>query len=261
MILLGIILFVIAFILSIFGKGGGEFFVPIFLTAGISFHEAATTSLFILMVSGFSMMVVYHKKALIDWTTGIAVIISSASGAFIGGFISVGIKPLYLKTLFAVLLLISSYFLSKPEKAPSEKFMKGPIWKRKCCGEEYRFPVLIVLPTIFIIGFIAGMVGISGGGLIVPLLIILGGMPLRISFATNSIMVLFSSALGFLGRGLSMGVNWKLALTMAVFVAGGALLGSHYSTRFKVKHLKKIFVWILIIAAIWMILKAFHIGI
>jgi uncharacterized membrane protein YfcA len=257
MILLGIILFIIAFILSIFGKGGGEFFVPIFLTAGISFHEAATTSLFILMVSGLSMMIIYHKKALIDWTTGIAVIIASASGAFAGGFVSAGIKPVYLKILFTILLLISSYFLSKPEKAPSEKFMKGPIWKRKCCGEKYGFPVLIVLPTIFIIGFIAGMVGISGGGLIVPLLIILGGMPLRIAFATNSIMVLFSSASGFIGRGLSMGVNWKLSLTIAAFVAAGALLGSHYSTRFNVKHLKKVFVWVLIIAAIWMILKIY----
>jgi len=256
-ILLGIILFVIAFILSIFGKGGGEFFVPIFLTAGISFHEAATTSLFILMVSGLSMMIIYHKKALIDWTTGIAIIIASASGAFVGGFVSAGIKPVYLKILFAILLLISSYFLSKPEKAPSEKFMKGPIWKRECCGQSYGFPVLIVLPTIFIIGFIAGMVGISGGGLIVPLLIILGGMPLRIAFATNSIMVLFSSASGFIGRGLSMGVNWKLSLTMAVFVAAGAILGSHYSTRFQVKHLKKVFVWVLIVAAFWMILKIY----
>jgi len=257
MLLLGIILFLIALILSMFGKGGGEFFVPIFITAGISFHLAATTSLFILMVSGLTMTLVYHRKALIDWGTGLSVILTSATGAFLGGYISAGIKPIYLKILFAVLLLISAYFLSKPEKEQSKIFMIGPIRKRNCCGENYKFPVLIVLPTIFVIGFIAGMVGISGGGLIVPLLIILGGMPLRIAFATNSVMVLFSSTMGFLGRGLSSGVNWKFALTMAVFVATGALIGSHFSTRVKLKHLKKIFVWILIIAAIWMILKIY----
>ncbi len=257
MLLLGIILFFIALILSMFGKGGGEFFVPIFLTAGISFHTAATTSLFILMVSGLTMTLVYHRKALIDWGTGFAVIAASASGAFVGGYISADISPIYLKILFAVLLLISAYFLSKPEKEQSRIFMKGPIWKRDCCGEKYSFPVLIVLPTIFIIGFIAGMVGISGGGLIVPLLIILGGMPLRIAFATNSVMVLFSSTTGFLGRGLSTGVNWRFALTMAVFVAAGAIIGSHFSTKVNLKHLKKIFVWILIIAAIWMILKIY----
>ncbi len=257
MIFLGLILFFIALILSMFGKGGGEFYVPIFITAGIGFHLAATTSLFILMVSGLTMTIVYHRKALIDWGTGLAVILTSASGAFVGGYISANIKAVYLKILFSVLLLISAYFLSRPEKKQSELFMIGPIWKRNCCGEIYNFPVLIVLPTIFLIGFIAGMVGISGGGLIVPLLIILGGMPLRIAFATNSVMVLFSSTMGFLGRGLSSGVNWKFAVTMAAFASSGALIGSMLSTKVKLQHLKKIFVWILIIAAVWMVLKIY----
>lgn len=256
MIILGIILFIIAFILSMFGKGGGEFYVPIFITIGISYQQAATTSLFILMVSGTSMMIVYNKKALIDWKTGLSVIISSASGAFIGGFISSGINPIILKIIFAALLFISAYFLSHLPKIQS-RIQLGPTWKRKCCNEKYEFPILVVLPTIFFIGIIAAMVGISGGGLIVPLLIILGGMPLRIAFATNSIMVLFSSAMGFLGHGLSTGVNWKFVLIIAIFVACGAILGSHFSTRVKLAYLKKLFVWILIVAAIWMILKIY----
>jgi len=73
------------------GKGGDEFFVPVFVTAGIPFQQAATSSLFILMVSGASMMLIYHKKALIDWKTGTAVIVTSGSGSFFGGFISAGI--------------------------------------------------------------------------------------------------------------------------------------------------------------------------
>ncbi len=257
MLSLGIILFFIALILSMFGKGGGEFFVPIFLTAGIDFHTAATTSLFILMVSGIIMTVVYNKKSLIDWGTGFAVIMASSSGAFLGGYVSSGIDAVYLKILFAVLLLISAYFLSKPEKEQLRIFMKGPVWRRNCYGEDYNFPVFVVLPAIFVIGFIAGMVGISGGGLIVPLLIILGGMPLRIAFATNSVMVLFSSATGFIGRGLRMGINWGFATTMALFVAAEAILGSSLSTKVNIKHLKKIFVWILIIAAVWMIVKIY----
>lgn len=254
--LLGGILFVIAAILSMFGKGGGEFYVPIFLTIGIGFNQAATTSLFILMVSGTIMMLVYNRKALLDWKLGFAVVAASASGSFIGGYLSIGVNPVYLKIVFAVLLLISAFFMAKKERK-SIPVTWGYMWKRKCCDEEYNFPIFIVLPVIFIIGFLAGMVGISGGGLIVPLLIILGGMPLRIAFATNSIMVLFSSALGFLGHGLKASIDWHFTLIVAAFIAAGALTGAHFSSRVKVSRLKKIFVWILIIAAVWMVLKIY----
>lgn len=256
MFILSIILFVIAIILSMFGKGGGEFYVPIFITAGIAYQQAATTSLFILMASGAVMMVVFHRSALIDWKTGAIVILSSATGAFIGGFVSADINPLYLKSIFAALLLVSAYYIAHPP-AKRINITFGPLMKRDCCNESYQFPLLIILPTIFIIGFLAGMVGISGGGLIVPLLIILGNMPLRVAFATNSTMVLFSSSTGFLGHGLKGTVDWKFTLIMAAAVAIGASIGANLSTKVKVSHLKKIFVWILVIAAIWMIAKIF----
>ncbi len=208
------------------------------------------------MVSGLLMMLVYHKKALIDWITGGMVIATSATGAFIGGFVSPGIDPKWLKLTFAILLFISLWFISHPPKQ-KEILKIGPILKRKCCGETYEFSLLLVLPVIFLIGFLAGMVGISGGGLIVPLLIILGDMPMRIAFATNSIMVLFSSFTGFIGRGLKVDIDWKFTLILATFAGLGALSGAHFSSRIKIQNLKKIFVWVIGIAAIWMILKIF----
>ncbi len=255
MIFLGILLFFITIILSMLGKGGGEFFVPIFLAYGIPYHQAASASLFILMVSGFIMTLIYHKKALIDWYTGIIMILSVASGSFLGGFISAKVSVIVLKIIFSTLLLISAFLISRKKKNLNFKF--GPILKRKCCDYEYEIPILIVIPSVFFIGFIAGMVGISGGGLIVPLLIILGNMPMRLAFATNSIMVLFSATTGFIGKGLSVGIDWKFNITMATFAALGSIIGSHFSTKVKTENLKKIFVYVILIAAIWMIIKIF----
>lgn len=161
-----------------------------------------------------------------------------------------------MKLFFSILLFISAYFITYPAKNGINTNL-GYIWKRECCNEEYQFPVLIVLPIIFLIGFVAGMVGISGGGLIVPLLVTLGAMLLRIAFATNSIMVLFASGMGFLGHGIRSGVNWEFTLTMAAFVAAGAVLGANLSGRVKIENLKKIFVWVLVIAASWMIVKIY----
>ncbi len=256
MILYIIIFFFIALILSMFGKGGGEFYVPILLTLGFSYQESATMTLFLLIISGITMSIVFHKKALIDWPVGIGVILTSATGSFLGGFVSADINPLYLKLIFSFLLLVSAYFLAKPiEKRKS--FQSRFMWKRSCCNENYSVPVLIVFPLIFLVGFIAGMVGISGGGLIVPILLLIGNVPLRIAFATNSIMVLFSSAFGFLGHILKTSIDWHLTIFLALAIVAGAIVGANLSTRINIKHLKKIFIFILIFAALWMILKIF----
>ncbi len=255
MIWLGILLFSITIVLSMLGKGGGEFFVPIFLAAGIAYQQAASASLFILTISGFFMTLIYGRKSIIDWYTGIIMIISVASGSFLGSFVSVKVNPIYLKSIFSALLLLSAFLMSRPKKNLNLNI--GPTWKRKCCEYEYSIPLLIVIPSVFAIGFVAGMVGISGGGLIVPLLIIVGNMPLRIAFATNSIMVLFSALMGFIGRGITSGIDWKFNLTMAAFAAAGSIIGASLSSKVKTENLKKIFIYILIIAAFWMIIKIF----
>jgi uncharacterized membrane protein YfcA len=88
-------------------------------------------------------------------------------------------------------------------------------------------------------------------------LLLAGNIPLRIAFATNSLLVLFSSSLGFLGHILHTSINWTFTLILAVSIVSGALIGANLSTKMNLKHLKKIFVYILVIAAIWMILKIF----
>ncbi len=261
MIILALVLFAVSFILAIFGKGGGEFYIPIFLTAGIPFSRASATSLFLIMTAGLSMMIVYHRKSLVDWKTAFIIILASASGAFLGGLVSSSINPLYLKATFALLLIVSAYFISRPVRAHTHRLQKVRyewlVWRRKCCGESYCFSLLIVLPLIFLVAFLAGMVGISGGGLIVPILVLIGGMHLRVAFATNSVMVFFSSFTGFLGHAIKTGIDWHFTLVMALFVASGAVLGAHYSSRFKLHHMKRAFAWILIIAAAWTLAKIF----
>ena len=257
MLIMSITFFFIAIILSMFGKGGGEFYLPILLSFGLPYQKAATMTLFILMTSGITMTIVFRKKALIDMTTGIFIILFSASGAFLGGLVSADINPAYLKLTFAVLLLISAYFISKPPKKEG-LFQLGWMWKRTCCGETYSIPVFLVFPLIFLIGFVAGMVGISGGGLVVPVLLLIGNVPLRIAFATNSLLVLFSSALGFSGHIIRTSIDWTSTLILAGIIVLGAIIGANLSSKINLKHLKKIFVYVLIIAAIFMIFKIFH---
>ena len=263
---LSVIIFGLTAFLSLFGKGGGEFFVPIMIAFSVPFQEAATASLFILIFSGLSMTHVYHKNKMINWPLVALLIVISSIMSFLGGFFSHFIPPLYLKLTFSALLFLSAIFIAKPIHKRNYKDNLSSVnnkkasrlyWKNTFEDEEY-YINLLVLPIVAIIAFIAGSVGISGGGVIVPLLIIVGGLPLRVAFAVNAVLVFANSLAGFFGHGLAGEFNPELAIPLAVAGFLGSQVGSRYAKKVHVKHLKILFVMILLIAAIWMLVRTFY---
>jgi len=72
---------------------------------------------------------------------------------------------------------------------------KFGVWHRKFGGGEYNVHILYLAVPVAVAAFLAGMVGISGGGLIVPIAVLLGGMPIRIAMGTNTFLVLASSSI------------------------------------------------------------------
>jgi len=265
-IVLSIVIFALTAFLSLFGKGGGEFFVPIMLAFSIPFQEAATSSLFILMFSGLSMTHVYHKNKMINWPLVALLVVISSVMSFLGGFFSHLIPVVYLKLTFSILLLVSAVFIAKPihkktheEKANNCRIRKTSrlYWKSTFEGNEY-YINLLVLPIVAIIAFIAGSVGISGGGVIVPLLIIIGGLPLRVAFAANAVLVFANSFAGFFGHGLAGEFNPELTIPLGIAGFLGGQVGSRYAKKVHIKHLKALFVLILVIAAVWMLIKTFY---
>ncbi len=254
-IIVSIIVFLLTAFLSLFGKGGGEFFVPIMLAFEIPFGVASTSSLFILIFSGLSMTIVYHRNRMINWPLVALLIVITSAMSFIGGFFEHLIPSLYLKITFSLLLFISAIFIAKPVHKQARE-MKKPrfYWKNTFENEEY-YINLLVLPITGIIAFIAGSVGISGGGVIVPLLIIIGGLPLKVAFAVNAVLVFGNSFAGFLGHGLAGEFSPELAIPLAVAGFIGSQIGSRYAKKVHVRHLKVLFVIILVFAGLWMLLR------
>ena len=263
---LSIVIFGLTAFLSLFGKGGGEFFVPIMLAFAIPFQEAATSSLFILIFSGLSMTHVYHKHRMINWPLVALLIVISSVMSFLGGFFSHLISPIYLKLTFSILLFVSAIFIAKPvhKKDPDEtnaeienRKVSKLYWKNTFEDDDY-YINLLVLPIVAVIAFIAGSVGISGGGVIVPLLIVIGGLPLRVAFAANAVLVFANSFAGFLGHGLAGEFNPELAIPLGTAGFLGGQIGSRFAKRVHVKHLRALFVVILLIAAVWMLIRTFY---
>ena len=252
------LVFVVAAAFSLLGKGGGEFYIPIMLTfLDLSYFDAAGLSLFMIFVQGLSMVAVYSfKNRLVDWKLALSLAVVVGISAFMGGFFSAGIPPLYLKIAFSAALLLSAYFLllgKEVKNTGSGKFT----WRRNLNGKEYTVNLpLLFLPVAFA-AFLAGMVGISGGGLIVPICVLLGGVPIRIAIGTNTFLVLVSSFTGFTGHLARGGIDPKLAAIFGLTVVIGSQIGSHMHARVEEKAIRKLLAFILVLAAFWMLLRAF----
>ena len=257
LIITSILVFIVASVFSVFGKGGGELYLPILISLlPISIHMAAGVSLFVIFIQSLSMVAIYHHKhRLIDWGAAIVMSIVVGSMAFLGGYLSLKVSPVSLKILFSFLLLLSSAFLFINKKVAVKKGVFT--WRRTAGGSSYDWHLFYTLVPLSFIALLAGMVGISGGGLIVPLCVILGGMPLRVAMGTNTFLVLVSSSMGFLGHFSKGGIDWKIALILGLMALLGSQVGSRRHTHIKEKYLRVGLASVLALAAIWMVVKIF----
>jgi len=251
-------LFGIAFVFSIFGRGGGEFILPFLITIlAQPYFDLATISLFLIFTQGAAMLVVYGAKhKLVDWPLGLVLAAIVGFSAFLGGYFSLNVRPIYLKGTFAVLLLVSAYFIWKEKKVAARKGRFGT-WHRRMPDEEYYMNFLHIFLPVGVIAFVAGMIGISGGGLIIPICILLGGIPIRVAMGTNALLVLTSSGTSFVGHLARGSFPWEFALLFACATVIGALLGSPAHVNIQEKYIRVGFTAILVIAAVWMIAKIY----
>ncbi|MBW2079224.1 MAG: sulfite exporter TauE/SafE family protein [Deltaproteobacteria bacterium] len=241
-----------------FGRGGGEFILPFLISiVALPFFDIATISLFLIFSQAVIMLCVYGAKhKLVDWPLAFSLALIVGCSAFFGGFRSFHVKPLYLKGTFAIILLISAWKIWQGKTVPANRGRFG-VWHRKMPDDEYDMNFLYILIPVGAVAFVAGMLGITGGGLYIPICVILGCVPLRIAIGTNTMLVLASSGSGLLGHLLRGGFYWKLAFIFAIATVIGALLGSRTHADISEKNVTRGFVAIVVIAAIWMVVKIY----
>lgn len=252
-----VLVFIISLVFSMFGKGGGELYLPVMLTLlDITFYVAAGVSMFIIFIQSISMIFIYSKKhKLVDWKLALVLAIVVGATSFIGGLFSKGIPAMYLKLTFSVFLIISAILLFLNKKMTIQEKSKFGIWHRRLGENEYNVNILYLLVLVGLVGLFAGMIGISGGGLIVPIAVMLGGVPIRIAMGTNTVLVLASSSMGFLGHLTSGSVDWILCILLGIAVIFGSQIGSRMHAKVGEKSLRIGLAAILAFAAVWMIIR------
>jgi len=250
-------IFVFAILMSMVGRGGGNFYVPILIAAGASMNAAATSAQLILLTTAIAATLVFHKHKTVDWKLALVIDPPTDIMAFVGGYFAHYFAGCYLKFLFAGLLVLAAFFMLKPvrEHILHDKKRFG-YWNR--CFDEYEYSVNLwaAIPFTAAVGFFAGMVGISGGSFKIPLMVLACGVPMRVAVGTSSAMVAVTALMGFAGHTIAGDFNFRWSIPLVCVAVMGGLLGGRISVKTNPERLKKIFAYTTLAAAVFVIANA-----
>jgi uncharacterized membrane protein YfcA len=240
-------------VMSMTGRGGGNFYVLILVACGASMHHAATTGQGILFLTAIVASLVFQKHRVIDWKLALVIDPPTNAMAFIGGYYAHLLSGGMLKAVFAGFLALAAFLMLRPLKDRSFRDSKRfGFWRREFGGHVYVVNLWLVLPITAATGLIAGMVGVSGGSFKVPLMVLACGVPMRVAVGTSSAMVAATALMGFIGHMAAGDFSASWVIPMSVGAVVGGLLGGRFSLKTRPENLKKIFAYTTGIAAVFM---------
>jgi len=248
---------IISVLMSMTGRGGGNFYVPVLVACGLPMLVAATSAQCILLCTAASAALVFQKNRSIDWKLAMVIDPPTDVMAFLGGYFAHLLPGEILKFIFAGLLILSGLLMLRPigDKPSSNKNRRG-IWHRKFGEHEYDVNLWLALPITAGTGLMAGMFGISGGSFKVPLMVLGCGVPMRVAVGTSSAMVAATAFMGLIGHTAAGDFNAAWAVPMGLTAIIGGLLGGFFSVKTKSETVKKIFAYTTFGAALFMVINA-----
>ncbi|UMB59767.1 sulfite exporter TauE/SafE family protein [Lutibacter sp. A80] len=255
--LLGVIIMLIAFLMTMTGRGGGNFYVLALVFSGISMNLSASTGQFILMCSSLMAAILFSKQKMNHWKLtfflGVLLFISAMAGGFYGQFFNEKV----LKVIFAVFMFIAALLMLKK---PKQKLKNNTKWVVSLAsnGDVFKVNLLVTVPIVLLTGFLSGMVGVSGGSFLVPLMLLSMNVPMHTAVGTSTTLVSISAAAGFFGH-IGAGIfDFNLAIPLALGGVIGGFLGAKMALESKSKNLKYLFASTQLIASIIMIINVLY---
>ncbi len=245
LILVGVVTGAGALLGSMLGLGGGFIIVPLLtILLGLPIKEAVALSLLSILANSLSASIVFVNRDVVNFRLGLILETSTMLGAIAGANINLVIEESIISTLFGIVLVYVSY-----------RMFKGASFEGKGDSEIGGRNLGIGIIGAFFAGVLSGLLGIGGGILKMPILVLLLSIPTRIAIGTSMFMISITSAASTYIYFSSNMINLLYGGFAIIGAFTGAQIGSRISLRVDVTVLRKLFGLILIIFSLLMVLK------
>ncbi|HUO85089.1 MAG TPA: sulfite exporter TauE/SafE family protein, partial [Thermoanaerobaculia bacterium] len=207
---------------------------------GVDVHEAIPMSLAVVGATSLIGMMLHWRAGNVALRTGLLFGGAGILGALTGSRLTYLVGERLLLFLFGLLMLVvaSVMLLRKgKEEAPHEAH-----------------PFQAILAGLGV-GVLTGFLGVGGGFLIVPALMVFGNLEIRKAIGTSLAVIAINCAAGILGHLRQGGFDFALAALVTAPAIAGALVATRFAHRVPARHLRHLFALFVIAIGILLVVR------
>jgi len=243
-------------LVGLLGIGGGVVLVPAMVyLLHYDQHLAQGTSLFILLPPlGLGALLQYWKSKQVDLRAGILCAVGFLLGGYGGGRVAVPMASRDLQVIFGFFLMLSAVLLWRKKHAT----LAPPSETKNVTAQSPARSIGIFLVAAFC-GVAAGMVGIGGGVLLVPLLGLLFGFSQHRAQGTSLVALIPPTGLlAFLAYAQDGDVSWKTGLLLIPGVFLGGIIGGILARQLNAARMRQVFAALMFLLGAWQVFTAWR---
>lgn len=243
-------MFVVGLILSVFigvslgllGGGGSILTVPtIHYVFGVEAHAAIASSLVVVGATSLAALIPHARAGRVRWRTGLIFGLASMVGAYLAGRIATYIPSAILMAAFGGVMLVAAIAMLR-RSAPAEP---GP-------GRRHG-ALLAILGEGLAVGAVTGLVGAGGGFLVVPALVLLGGLPIAEAIGTSLMVIAMKSLAAFAGSAGDVQLDAAIIVAVAALAVLGSVAGGWLAGRIAAGRLQGLFGWFIVVMSVFVL--------
>ena len=228
--------------LGLLGGGGSILTVPALVyLVGQTPQAAVTTSLAIVGANSALGAFFHNMTGSCNWKT--AAIFGGAG--MVTAYLSAGLSRLFspallMVTFAALMLIIGGLMLARREKTEEGEVSTTRSW-----------PIVVAGGSA--VGLLTGILGVGGGFLIVPALVMMVGLPMSQAIGTSLIIIAANSLAGLAGHMQVPGFDLTLTATFVIAGLGGTFAGSRLAHRLPASRLRQAFAVFIMVLAVFLL--------
>jgi len=218
--------------LGLLGSGGSILTVPVL---HYLLHQpeqiAIAGSLLVVGLIATAACIPYAAAKLVDWRNALWFGVPGMAGAWVGASLARWVPGTLQLALFAIVMLLAAWRMLRPAALKEDAASPRP---------------MAIVAGGAAVGLLSGLVGVGGGFLIVPALVLFAAVPMASAVGTSLAVIAMNSFTGF-GKYLlvldakGMALDWRTLLAISLVGIVGSMAGNRLGRKLPQEKLRRIF--------------------
>jgi len=249
----GLAALAIGITLGLLGGGGSVLTVPVFVyLLDISPRSAVAMSMPVVGLTSLIGAYGHWKAGNVSWRSALTFGVIAMVGAYGGARLATLITGQQQLVLLAIVMAASAVSMLRPTDLPTAGRDHATRADAELGETSAALSPALVLAALAV-GVLTGLVGIGGGFLVVPALVLLSKVPMHRAIGTSLVVIALNATSGVLGYVGQTPIDWSLVAWFTLLSSVGILAGARWSARIPAALLRRGFPLLLIALAVFLL--------